>query len=30
MILSDKLKAALVTNQGYSPDEANALIESLN
>ena len=30
MILSDKLKAALITNQGYSPDEANALIESLN
>ena len=30
MILSDKLKAALVTNQGYSQDEADALINSLN
>ena len=30
MILSDKLKAALVTNQGYSGEEADALIKSLN
>ena len=30
MILSKKLRAALVTNQGYSQDEANALIDSIN
>ena len=30
IVLSDKLKAALVTSQGYSNDETEALISSLN